>query len=109
MAKPDLTTHNIVTDEIMARSQRRAAGELEKTPVRMLRIEYTDTFGGEANYGWVRRAVIPMPRSASQIAIIRAAKKAMGLTGLPGETQDMGETLQFRPYKCCTVMFITVE
>lgn len=24
-------------------------------------IEYTDTFGGEANYSWVKRAVVTMP------------------------------------------------
>jgi hypothetical protein len=24
-------------------------------------IEYTDTFGGEANYSWVRRAKVTMP------------------------------------------------
>ena len=24
-------------------------------------VEYTDTFAGEANYSWVRRAVVEMP------------------------------------------------
>jgi hypothetical protein len=24
-------------------------------------VEYTDTFGGEANYSWVRRATVQMP------------------------------------------------
>lgn len=86
-------------------------------------VEYTDTFGGEANYSWVKRAVIAMPElthygydgssnysKANKVfnrELMKKAKAAMGLTGVRGETYEMGDTLEFRPYKSCTVMFVT--
>ena len=53
-------------------------------------IEYTDTFGGEANYCWVKRA-----------------KAKMGLTGVRGKRFDHGDMIEFRPYRSCTVLFVT--
>lgn len=86
-------------------------------------VEYTDTFGGEANYSWVRRASVTVPElthygydggqgyaKANRIAnreLMKAAKAAMGLTGVRGVTHDYGDTLEFRPYRSCTVMFVT--
>ncbi len=86
-------------------------------------VEYTDTFGGEANYCWVRRAVITMPelthygydgsknyakanRSFNR-ELMRRAKAAMGLTGERGARSDYGDTIDFRPYGACTVMFVS--
>lgn len=86
-------------------------------------VEYTDTFGGEANYCWVRRAtieVVPMEpdtvytsaatiarkRRAYQMDVMRKAKAAMGLTGTRGRTYDLGDGYEFRPYGECTVMFV---
>lgn len=69
--------------------------------------EYTDTFGGEANYSWVRRASFDMPDNASDAAIMRRAKRELGLTGMRGKRADLGETMEFRPYGCCTVLFVT--
>lgn len=87
-------------------------------------IEYTDTFGGEANYSWVRRALVTMPelthygytgsadgsysRAVKQYdrELMRKAKAAMGLTGLRGKVSKYGDTMEFRPYRHCTVMFI---
>lgn len=70
-------------------------------------VEYTDTFGGEANYSWVRRATVETKPNASRPTIMRAAKAALGLTGLRGRTADMGDTFEFRPYRSCTVLFVT--
>lgn len=86
-------------------------------------IEYTDTFGGEANYSWVRRARVSMPELThygydggtnyakanlvSQRELMKRAKAAMGLTGVRGETYHYGDSSEFRPYRSCTVMFIT--
>jgi hypothetical protein len=87
-------------------------------------VEYTDTFGGEANYSWVRRAQIIMPEeerdtiytSAATIAkrrrayrqlLMRRAKASAGLTGVRGRTEHYGDMIDFRPYGSCTVMFIT--
>ena len=86
-------------------------------------IEYTDTFGGEANYCWVKRAAITMPElthygydgatnysKANKIyqrELMKRAKAAVGLTGARGRVASYGETIEFRPYSCATVMFIS--
>lgn len=86
-------------------------------------IEYTDTFGGEANYCWVKRATVHMPELAHygydggtnyaqanrryERELMRRAKAEMGLTGVRGIKCDIGETIEFRPYRSCTVMFVS--
>lgn len=70
-------------------------------------VELTDTFGGEANYSWVRRETIEVPEGASQARIMRLAKKAMGINGIAGKTTSYGDTYEFRPYGSCQVMFVT--
>lgn len=88
-------------------------------------VEYTDTFGGEANYCWVKRAKVSMPElthygytgstdgtyaKASRTAqreLMRKAKAAVGLTGVRGVTHNHGDTYEFRPYRSCTVLFVT--
>ncbi len=86
-------------------------------------VEFTDTFCGEANYAWVRRATVEVPElthygydggtnysRANKIAsreLMKAAKAAMGLTGVRGRTYQYGDMLEFRPYRSCTVMFVT--
>lgn len=85
-------------------------------------IEYTDTFGGEANYSWVRRASVAMPElthygydggtnyaKANRVytrELMRKAKAAVGLTGVRGVTTDHGCSLVFRPYNSATVLFV---
>lgn len=73
------------------------------------RIEYTDTFGGDANYSWVRRATIEAPAEISDAALMRRAKKALDLSGVRGRRESWGETLAFYPYRSCTVLFIMPE
>lgn len=75
-------------------------------------VEYTDTFGGEANYSWVKRASIQTPscdyRSPSyRSTLMRRAKAAMGLSGVRGVTYWHGDMAEFRPYRMCRVMFVT--
>lgn len=87
-------------------------------------VEYTDTFAGEANYSWVRRAtieVLPLERDCVYTSavgaararrayfrdIVRQAKAAVGLTGDRGRMYNHGDYFEFRPYNSCTVMFIT--
>ncbi len=88
-------------------------------------IEYTDTFAGEANYCWVRRASIVMPElthygydgatnyaKASRVydrELMRRAKAAMGLTGVRGESTNYGDMREFRPYRSATVMFVSYD
>lgn len=70
--------------------------------------EYTDTFGGEANYSWVRRAVFSAPEDASRAMLMRLAKAALGLSGLRMRVTDTGDSrgIEGRPYRMCTVLFV---
>lgn len=68
-------------------------------------VEYTDTFGGESNYSWVKRETIHTNEKDTYRSIMRKAKKAIGITGLRGRSSH-GEVLEFRPYRMCTVMFV---
>ena len=98
-------------------------------------VELTDTFGGEANYSWVRRARIASPEwsifkdwdgngtrepgafqrtvmrraRAFQRTVMRRAKAAVGLTGVRGITTQHGDGYEFRPYGACMVMFVQWE
>lgn len=91
------------------------------------KIELTDTFGGEANYAWVRCASVTVPEltyygytgsadgsysRANRIAqreLMKAAKAKMGLTNVRGRTESFGDTLAFHPYGMCLVMFVTFD
>lgn len=68
-------------------------------------IVYTDTFGGEANYRWVRRESISVD-SDKRRAIVRAAKSALGLTGHRCRVYDDGDMIEIRPYRALTVAFV---
>ena len=86
-------------------------------------VEYTDTFAGEANYSWVHRATVEMPElthygydgstnyckanRSFQRELMRKAKAAIGLTGVRGQTSNYGDMIDFRPYRSCTVMFVS--
>jgi hypothetical protein len=70
-------------------------------------IEITDTFGGEANYSWVTRKVLELKEGASDLSLVRQAKKLMGWNGTRCETNYLGETIQLTPSGMCQVMFIT--
>lgn len=69
-------------------------------------IEYTDTFGGEANYSWCERHEFDCT-GMTDVQIMRKAKRLCNLTGVRGKVQRIGDTTEFRPYKMCTVLFIT--
>lgn len=73
----------------------------------MYLAEYTDTFGGEANYSWVKRATIEAGDEPSDLALMRRAKAALGLSGLRGRTLRHGDMIEFRPYGMCCVLFVT--
>lgn len=72
-----------------------------------IELEHTDTFCGEANYCWVRRAQLP-PRTAwSDRAIVRAAKAWAGLTGIRCRVDNYGDTIAIYPRGICHVVFAT--
>lgn len=78
----------------------------EETGMDTFDIEYTDTFGGEANYGWVKRSSFTLPKIVSDSLIKRVAKEIMGLTGIKGEWSDIGDGYSFKPQGSCTILFI---
>lgn len=73
-------------------------------------IEVTDTFGGDANYCWVRRGTT---RAKSRRGLIAAAKTLAGWHGwCRVNVSDMGDTMEIRPTESsgvCQVAFITWE
>lgn len=71
--------------------------------------EYTDTFGGQANYSWVRRGQVELPENASAQTIARLVKRDAGLTGVRMVRQDFGDMIELRPVGLCTVLFVTFE
>lgn len=74
-----------------------------------MHIEVTDTFGGEANYAWVRRKTVECLEKhiMSNRAAVRIAKKEMGWTGERCTTQALGEMIEVRLNCAHIVMFIT--
>jgi hypothetical protein len=69
-------------------------------------IEMTDTFAGEANYCWVRRATIAAPATATSQLLVRRAKKALGITGRH-KLADFGDLVRLDLLGACICVFIT--
>lgn len=70
-------------------------------------FEYTDTFAGEANYSWVRRAEVELPDNASRLAVVRKAKQWAGINGTRARVTDYGDLLEIRPAGICAVLFVS--
>jgi hypothetical protein len=66
--------------------------------------EYTDTFGGEANYCWVKRGEL---HATTDLSRVREAKAAVGLSGVRCRREDLGDMIALYPYGICRVLFIT--
>jgi hypothetical protein len=61
--------------------------------------EYTDTFGGEANYCWVKRGEV---WARDKNHALRLAKKALGLNGVRCRFSGIG----WVPSGTCTILFV---
>lgn len=84
--------------------------------------EYTDTFGGDANYSWVKRGTVSVlelthygydgargygkASDAQERQIVRKVKAALGLTGIPCRKESWGDTIALYPRGMCTACFI---
>lgn len=71
-----------------------------------IQLEHTDTFGGEANYCWVKRAHIPGGDNLSDRALVRRAKAWAGLTGHRCDIDRFSGTIAIKPRGICQVIFI---
>ena len=74
----------------------------------MYQVEVTDTFGGEANYCWVRRYTFK-PAKDSRLAIVRGAKALAGWSGVRCSVEYYGDSWTLRPSGMCQIMFINWE
>jgi len=70
--------------------------------------QHTDTFGGEANYSWVRRGTTFVPADATRRQIVRAVKSTLGLTGIRCHTFDCGDMIELKPIGSCQIVFATI-
>lgn len=68
-------------------------------------VEVTDTFGGEANYSWVNRYMLP--DNLTDLQLVRRAKKLAGWSGRKCRVDNYGDVIELRPYGACMVMFIS--
>ena len=87
--------------------------------------EYTDTFGGEANYSWVKRGKVHVPElthygytgssdgtyskadKAQRRQVVTLVKRDIGLTGVRGAVEEWGDCIVLKPYGMNTIVFIT--
>lgn len=60
-------------------------------------VTHTDTFGGEANYSWVKRYEFYAKDTLSSVSAVRRAKKLAGLTNYRCRTCDYGDYITIRP------------
>ena len=74
-----------------------------------IQYEYTDTFGGEANYSWVKRGTIETKpgEEFSDLVAVRRVKKALGLSGVRCKVYSDADSITLYPCGSCTVVFIT--
>ena len=79
-------------------------------------LEYTDTFGGETNYSWVKRKVLTISSANDESVVVRKrydakikrlAKSLIGLAGIRGDWRCDSEVWEFRPRGMCTILFVT--
>ena len=64
-------------------------------------VEYTDLFGGDANYAWVNRFDFDCT-DMTDLQIIRRAKKELGISGLRAI-----HSIDLSRYFASTVLFVS--
>ena len=82
--------------------------KLEKDIMKVV-VTHTDTFGGEANYGWVNRHEFIINKGASQRNITRKAKALVGMTGVKSDTYDYDVGITIKPRGYNQVIFVDFE
>lgn len=70
-------------------------------------FEVTDTFGGETNYSWVKRAWTK--RDLTERQAVRLAKRWAEWSGLKCDRTTTDDGCELRPRGACMVMFVVSE
>lgn len=74
------------------------------------KLELTDTFGGEANYTWVKRTTLELPEGAGDKWLGVFAREWAGFTGVRCEVENDGNFgLMIRPRGMCQVLFVQFD
>ena len=74
----------------------------------IIRLEVTDTFGGEANYGWVYRKEIR--ENLSRRAIFRELRELAGWpVSIRLAVEDYGDQWVVRPRGLCQIAFVDFD
>ena len=71
-----------------------------------VRVTYTDTFGGKANYSWVKTTTFDAFKLSDR-TVMRRARDLMGLQGTRGRWTEFGHGWSYRPYRSNTILFVT--
>ena len=74
----------------------------------MWSIEVTDTFGGEANYSWVRRFEMKAKDGETAQRTMRRARRVAGLHGR-GAWSNYGDQFRLDLSGACVCMFVTYQ
>lgn len=74
-----------------------------------IHIELTDTFGGEANYNWVKHYRLEHKPGETHRALMRRVKKTLGWSGIRCRVSQYGETIDIRPTDAALVAFVAWE
>jgi hypothetical protein len=73
-----------------------------------IEVEYTDTFGGQPNYCWVKRDTLEIKDGTKDREIMRRIKAFAGLTGCRGKVSTFGDEWHFEPYRTCAMTMARV-
>jgi hypothetical protein len=74
-----------------------------------VRVEHTDTFAGEPNYGWVHRHEFEAVDDASRRTLVRRAKAECGLTNEPCDVIEWGDEITIKPRRLHQIVFVSCE
>ena len=77
----------------------------------IIRLEVTDTFGGEANYGWVSRKEIQFAgKEPSRRRIFREVRELAGWpVSIRLAVEDYGDQWVVRPRGLCQIAFVDFD
>ena len=69
-------------------------------------FELTDTFAGESNYSWVKRAWTDSSSDERSRSVLRRAKRWAGMTGERCNVSHFGDAIHAYSKERCVVLFV---